>query len=345
MRAVRSAAIAAATASVLIAGCSSADSSASGGSSALQKVVWAQPGWNSLHIWGMVAVQQGFMRKNGVDLVVDDLQSPASGVPGLLSKSFDFVSESTEAAYEAQSMGANVKVVAIETDRSPFQLVVKPSVNSTSELGGINFAVNAPGNSLDWVAARVVMHKLGYSPSQYSFVTSGPPATQEAALASGVVGGSLNFPPGSTLAVQKGAHILLTVASESYGNAPRASAPIIADPAWYDAHRTAAVDFFKGMIEAMNFVYQPKNKATVVADIAKTEGISTTLATDTYNFFVTDIGAVSHDPAPTLEELENSLKDDQQAGLKGLPAPTAKALSGDYDDSLANDAENAMSGR
>jgi hypothetical protein len=40
----------------------------------------------------------------------------------------------------------------------------------------------------------------------------------------------------------------------------------------------------------------------------------------------------------------NSLMDDQQVGLKSLPAPTATALSGDYDDSLANAAENAIGG-
>ena len=203
-------------ASVVVAACGGATSTNTSSNKPLQTVVYGIPAWNSLHIAAMVAQDQGFMKKYGVDLQVDLLQSPAEAIPGAIAGSLDFVGVGPEATYAAQNKGGAVKIVAIEVDKNPFQLIVRPNITAVSQLKGANIVVNAVGVSLDYITARVMLGHLGFTTNQVSFVNGGPPAQQVLALVHGSAQANLNFPPGTEQATAAGMKVLLNVAQQPY---------------------------------------------------------------------------------------------------------------------------------
>lgn len=323
-----------------LAGCSSgtAASANSGSGSApktLQPVSIGLTSYNSLHLWVIFAKDEGLMKPYGISFQPEVFQSVADIVPGVISGSLDFGISTSEGAFAAQNKGGDVKIVALENVDNPYQIVTPASVKSVSGLKGGTIAVDSIGVSADYVTALTLLQRAGLQTSQYHFIDGGAPASRVAGLVSGTVQATLNFPPGTQQLTSKGMKVLLNAANEPYFQGIAISG-LLADPAWYQANRTLAVDFMKGYIASVKWMYNPANKAKAISDIASTMSVSQQFATDTYSFFVNQLKAETPNPAINLANLEKEIQNDQGAGVAGLPAPTAAGLKGRYDNSLVD---------
>lgn len=327
---------------------STTTTTAAGGSSTtssapktLQKVSLGLTSYNSLHLWVIVAKDEGLMKPYGVTFQPETFQNVADIVPGIISGSLDFGLATPEGTFAAQDKGGTVKIVALENVKNPYQMVTSSTVTSVSGLKGKTIAVDSIGVSADYVTGLTLLKHAGLSTTQYHFINGGAPATRVAGMLSGTINATFDFPPNTQQLTSKGMKVLLNAATESYFQTVAISA-VLGDPKWYDAHKTLAIDFMKGYVASLKWLYTPANKSKAVADIAKTMSVSTTLATATYTYFVTKLKGEAQTPIVKLSNLQKQINNDTGAGVKTLPQPTSATLGKRYDNSLIKPAVTAV---
>jgi ABC-type nitrate/sulfonate/bicarbonate transport system substrate-binding protein len=310
---------------------------AQGSSGKLRKVTLGLTSYNSLHLWVIVAKDEGLMKPYGIDFVPETFQSVAEIVPGVLSGSLDFGLATVEGAFAAQNKDRTLRIVGAEVAKNPYTLVTSPKITSPEQLKGGTIAVDAIGVSADYVTALGLLHHYGLKPNvDYHFINGGAPATRVAAMVNGEVQGTLDFPPATQVLERKGMKPLIEAGTlPQFQNIVLAS--LLSDTKWYRTHRSLAVDFVKGYLASVRWLYDPANKSRVIADIAKTEKASAADAAATYRYFVQQLQAQSKTGLVTTQALENEIGNDRAAGIKNLPA--AGDLSWRFDDSLVKAAQ------
>jgi NitT/TauT family transport system substrate-binding protein len=146
-------------------------------------------------------------------------------------------------------------------NKLPFQLVVKPSITSASDLKGKRIAISRFGSSTE-TAARIAVQSLGLKPTDVFLLQVGGEGTRTAAMQSGQIDGSMEQDPRSGELEQQGYHVMVDCAAvvSDYPNTA-----YVTTRRYLAAHPDRAKNFLAAIAEAIYDVRTHPQQAMEVA--------------------------------------------------------------------------------
>lgn len=305
-----------------------------GGDEELQPLSVGLTTFNSLHLPILMARDEKLMEPYGIDLELNTFQNTGQIIPALLSGSLDIGTATPEQMFAAQDEEPGLKMIISETATNPYSLIVSPKIKKIDDLKGKTIGVTGVGASADYFTAVLMLKANGLEQKRdYTFINAGPPAQRATALVEGQVDAVMSFDPDAQKLVDKGMKSIAD-ASDQPNLHDVLMGSIIADEEWYDENREVAVDFMRGYIASVKWLYDPKNKDTAVADIAAEMNVSEKAAAATYDQFVTTLKASPLDGRIDHAFIERTVENIKKEGLNNAPPPGE--LKSKYDNSLVD---------
>lgn len=210
-----------------------------------------------------VAQDKGFFAKHR--LTVNVTPTPSSGfqMSNLIAGKFQIAGTAIDNLLAYQEGQGTAKV-----DRTPdliaflggpgteLALLAQPSIKSIAELKGKEFALDSLSTGYAFVL-RKMLEKNGLKPSDYKFVAVGGTLQRLQALRSGKMAAALITPPFTTQARAEG----FTFLGDGIETVGRYQASVhIANRAWAKANEQALIGYIRGVVEGIDWIYNPANR-------------------------------------------------------------------------------------
>jgi len=152
-----------------------------------------------------VAVEKGFFRNEGLEPQLIQMNGNVATV-ALASGHIDF-SLNISPVLNGAMQGLGTKLVAALNSRPLFSLVVRPEINSPTDLKGKVFAVSSFGNTQAILTEKHLQH-LGLKKGEYQLLAMGATPARVAAMEKNIVQGSLMPLPTNVQMENKGYRLL-----------------------------------------------------------------------------------------------------------------------------------------
>jgi len=242
------------------------------------------------------AQQQGFFGKEGLSVCYNQVTNSTQQFNSLLSGQYDIVGTTADNVVNRfVNSQIPVEIVAGSDQGAGLDLIVNTAngIHSIADLKGKTVAVDAPNSGYVFALEKILAaNGLSLANNDYSLQIIGGSALRFSAISAGVT------PSG----VPVYATILGTPFSEQVQNVPTLSdvakfssyvtpyqGTTIATTQSYAMTKSNTVtNFIAANIMGREFAANPANKATVIADIANVDKVSTAVATDIYNDSILD---------------------------------------------------------
>jgi len=177
-----------AAAGLAVAGCIVAATAGSASAASLTKVRIAYNP-NPSNTTVIVAEQQGYFKKNGINAVLTPSESTASLIQAL-GKQFDIVNVTAPSVLQASEHGQNLTVVGgedLETKALPdTYLIAAKDITSIKQLKGAKIGIPTIGSGNLYEAAVIALEKAGISKNDVTFLQV-PFTDQASDLANGTI--------------------------------------------------------------------------------------------------------------------------------------------------------------
>ncbi len=154
------------------------------------------------------AVQKGIFRKYGLDVSLVYIDAGTTLSQAVVGGSVKIAQNGYSPAAAAAVQGADIVFIGGISNQLPFQLVVKPGINSAAALRGKKIAISRFGASSD-VAATYALQSLGLKRGDVVLLQLGGEGTRTAAMLSGQIDGSFEQYPRTGELEEKGYHVLV----------------------------------------------------------------------------------------------------------------------------------------
>ncbi len=154
------------------------------------------------------AVQKGIFRKYGLDVTLVYIDAGSTLSQAVVGGSVKIAQNGYSPAAAAAVQGADIVFIGGISNQLPFQLVVKPGINSAAALKGKKIAISRFGSSSD-VAATYALQNLGLKRNDVILLQLGGEGTRTAAMLSGQIDGSFEQYPRTGELEEKGYHVLV----------------------------------------------------------------------------------------------------------------------------------------
>jgi ABC-type nitrate/sulfonate/bicarbonate transport system substrate-binding protein len=242
------------------------------------------------NLYTYVAQRQGFFAKHGVEVSVRYTPNSVYLMTGLTEGRFDIATASIDnlVAYQEGQGEAPTKVAPdlaaiLGFDGGFLTLVAAPEVKTIGDLRGKDFAVDALTTGFAFVA-RDMFERAGINGSEVKLIRAGGTALRYAGLVDGKFPATLLSTPFDLQAEARGFR-RLGGATELLGAYQGRSA--FAMRSWLREHEAAALGFMRAMREAMDWIFDPKNREVCEAILlANDRDMTPELAKRTYALFV-----------------------------------------------------------
>jgi NitT/TauT family transport system substrate-binding protein len=270
----------------LAAGCGSSASSGSGSSTdssnSSSSHVTLRLGLlaNITHAPALVGLNKGFFTKNlgdGVTLKTSIFSSGTQETTALLAGQLDAAYVGPNPAINAwqKSSGKAIKIISGAASGGA-DLVVKPSINSVSQLKGQKLATPSLGNTQD-VALRYYLKSHGLTTTQTGGGDVGvtpisPNSNAVLEFKSGQIAGGWEPQPYAAEMVADGGKVLVNEAS-LWPAGKFVTTNLVVSQSFLAAHASVVSDLLKGQIESVSYI----NKNTPAAETAANAELTTLL--------------------------------------------------------------------
>lgn len=244
------------------------------------------PSGSNWPVW--VAQEKGFLARHGVTLVVTATPSSAAQFSGLLAGQTDIASTAIDnvvAYVEGQgeapgAAGVRHDLVAVAGINNGFlRLVTVPEVRSFADLQGKELSVDALTTGFAFVLRRM-LERGGLAEGDTRLVRVGGTTQRFTALMQRRQAGTLLTVPLDAVAMQRGFNVLADP-SEMLGAYQGLTFAVRRD--WAEANRPRVVDFLRAYLAALDWLYEPANRAEAVAMMVRNlEGVTPELAEASY---------------------------------------------------------------
>lgn len=253
---------------------------------------WAQPKERLRVAQGSISVnssvlpvgkENGIFAKYGVDLEPIYMGGGMNSLAAVTSGAVDFLAAGSTATISARLGGAEITIVAVQSDRLDYTVFVNQDIKTVQDLKGKIVTGTRPGASAD-SALRLYLRKNGLEPGKDVIFVSVAESQQGRlnALARGTVQGTVLSPPFSGIAAKMGLHELadLRKIDISYsGNAIAAMGPYL------KSHPAAIENFLKGYIESLHF-FRTQKERTVTGIMRYLKISDRARAEEGYDYYV-----------------------------------------------------------
>src|SRR4051812_30023242 len=160
-----------------------------------------------------VAQDAGFFRQYGLDADIRDTGSGAITMAAMAGGDIQVAFTGGPGTVNAILAGADVRVIGGYIDRMPFQLVVRPGIQSIQDLRGQTVAMNRFGGAGDF-AMNYLLQQNGIDPRRdVSILQLGSEPDRVAALQAGAAMATVVNPPFQTVAERAGLQVIFDTAT------------------------------------------------------------------------------------------------------------------------------------
>lgn len=237
-----------------------------------------------------IAQRQGFFAKHGVAVNVVYTPDSVYLMTSLIEGKFDMALTSIDnlIAYQEGQGEAPVKapvdlVAFMGMDNAFLYLITAPQIKTFADLRGKQLSVDAMSTGFAFVL-REMVNRSEIRESEITYVRAGGSPNRFRNLLEGKHAGTLLPTPFEMQAVEKG-YNKLSAGMDLFGHYMGRSA--FAQRAWVKQNETAVIGFMQAYREAMDFLFDPRNREICEALlIANDAGMTPALAKKTYDVFV-----------------------------------------------------------
>lgn len=278
-----------------------------------------------------IAEREGFFKQEGITISTVSVGNPANIEALLDSGEIEMTSVGGDVLISAIARGRAIKVVAVELDTSPYQLLSIPSISRLDQLKGKSVAIG-PLRSGDTTGVfyRMIEH-AHLKANDFSLLSGGTSGTRLEALSIGNAQAALLSQPLDLIGIGRGMHVLAS--GHDVVRNDWMSMSIAVNTRWAAANRVAIVHLLRATVQAISFAYSHEEEA--VADLVAAVNIDPEIARANYELYFRNWRAFD----PRLRLSTSALKNVEQAmvkaGVLDRSVPATKAI---FDPSYLADA-------
>ena len=229
-----------------------------------------------------VARAKGLYAKNGIEADIILTGSPVKGVQQLISGSLDIAHPTLYTAVNALAQGAKFTLVGCVVNTLPYSMVARPEIKSPADLIGkpVMLGFKSDLQTLMW---RDWLKSKGVDPARVDQIYDPQAANRYAALATKNAVVSMLNAPFDLRAVAEGNHVLMEFGPLSQGYA---MAVVATRPDYLKSNPAEVRAYLKATQEAIDWLYDPANKAEAIAILARDTKQDAAIAAATYDDYV-----------------------------------------------------------
>jgi NitT/TauT family transport system substrate-binding protein len=303
---------------------------------AVKKLSYALASVNGLHYVATVASEKPELTAPfGIQLDLVTTTNSPNAVNALIGSSVDVAAVTPDSAWPAQDKAPDMKQVMAIADGTPYVVLAQPEVKKASDLRGKTIGASALKGGADILALRVMLAENGVMDSEFTVVQAGAISDRTAAMKAHAIDAVAQIEPQATMLRDEGFPEI-----DNANNYPALkgvhSVVMLAKKPWYDANGDLAVGLIKAWDAVTKWIYDPANKAEILAISKKTMGASDKSAEAVYNLHVV---AKSVSPGLRINEkyMQQFVENQKKAAADFLPPDAMKYV----DNSLVDKALKA----
>ncbi len=206
-----------------------------------------------------IAEEEGYFKKQGVDLKTSNISGGTLGAQTLVSGGVDIMFDDVVSAIVATAAGVPVVEVMVSTHALSFLLVGAPTVKSVADLRGKRVGSSGLGPSASRLALIVALKRFGLDleRDQVTLVAAGQEPERIAGLASGAIAASVISPEYRGRLDQLGVNVLADLRTL---NIPWETGSLITSRNTLTSKRDTIERVIKGFLEANAYVLNPSHR-------------------------------------------------------------------------------------
>jgi ABC-type nitrate/sulfonate/bicarbonate transport system substrate-binding protein len=235
------------------------------------------------------AIKQGYFADEGLSVCYNQVSGSQQQFNSLLSGQYNIIASTADNfANQYVNTAPDVEIIGASDKGASLDLVVNTAngINSIADLKGKSVAVDAPSSGFVF-ATEKILEENGLQPGDYSLQVIGGSLQRLQDIEAGET--PTGDPVYATILAApfiEEAHadpVLKDVASFSSYVAPYQGTSLGVTDTYAQANPTLVTNFLTAMIRGSLYAENPLNQNAVIADIASTDNVSTTIATNIYN--------------------------------------------------------------
>ncbi|HEX3970603.1 MAG TPA: ABC transporter substrate-binding protein [Stellaceae bacterium] len=218
-----------------------------------------------------IAIHEGYFAKEGIEPDFIYVPTAPGVMQQLVSGSLDVVGvDGVVEPIHARAKGADVAILRMTSNTTPYEMISKPSINSIKDLKGKTITIGGLMD-INRLYLERIMQANGIKWGQYDVVVIGNSAQRFAALKSGSVDATMLVPP-TAFTAEKDGFKNLAMIKDYAGDLPMASADVMVP--WAKAHEDVAKHLVAALDQAAAYFYDDSKRAStiqILVDVSKAD--------------------------------------------------------------------------
>ena len=255
-----------------------------------------------------VAQDKGFFAREGLKVNITPTPNSGFQMTGLINGKFNIAGTAVDnlIAYMEGQGTAKVErepdiITIMGLSSTELTIVAQPEYKSISELKGKDLALDSPSTGYAFVL-RHMLEKNGFGPNDTKWVPFGGTRERLMALREKKAAAAMISEPFTTQARQEGFSILGEGVSQL--GAYQANVQIANRP-WAKANEETVVKYIRALLSAIDWIYDPANKAESVKILASHAKISESAAAPSIEGITRGQAAIARKGEMNMEGLRN----------------------------------------
>jgi ABC-type nitrate/sulfonate/bicarbonate transport system substrate-binding protein len=250
------------------------------------KVSYAYASPNGFHLVATVGGEKpDLARKFGIEFDLLTTTNSPNAVNALMGGSVNVAAATPDSAWPAQDKAPDAKQLIAVAEGTPYVLIAQPEIKKTADLKGKTLGVSALSGGADTTAIRIMLAEAGLTANDYTLVQAGAISDRTAAMKAKSIDAVANLEPQASLLRDSG-----FVEIDNGNNYPTlkgvCSIILLSKTGWYQANPEVAANFLRSWDAITRWIYDPANKAEVLAIAKKTMGGTDAGAEGLYNLHI-----------------------------------------------------------
>jgi ABC-type nitrate/sulfonate/bicarbonate transport system substrate-binding protein len=287
------------------------------------KVSYAFASVNGFHIVADIGNEKpDIPHKFGIEFDLLTTTNSPNAVNALVGGSVDVAAATPDSAWPAQDKAPDVKQLFAISDGTPYVLLAQPELKKATDLKGKTLGVSAIVGGADTTALKVMLSENGLGETDYTMVQAGAISDRTAAMKAKSIDAVAQLEPQATLLRDAGFPEI-----DNGNNYPALkgihSVVLLSKKNWYEGNAETAANFIRAWDAITKWIYDPANKAEILALSKKTMGGTDQGVEAVYTLHVTG-KSVAQNVRINEKYMQQFVENQKKAGAQNLPTDAMK---------------------
>jgi NitT/TauT family transport system substrate-binding protein len=270
----------------------------------LSKIRFAQSGHTAASWPIYIAQEKKIWEKNGIQFENIIIQGATNTTRAVLSETIPLGRINPDYVIGAIEKGAKVRIIGGNMEKIPYDLMARAEIKSGADLKGKTIGVSTLTGGTTNMIEEVLSKAFNLKEGDYRYLVVGTSPERYAALKAGSVQATFMGPPFNFRAQQDGFTKIITF-HEILG--PIQFTADFAHMNFLKSNKNEVVRYLKSMIEATNWLYDPKNKEEALAIHMKILKSKPDIAAQDYKYLVEEFQPFPRNGAVNKAAMEKTI--------------------------------------